>query len=58
MILKKIHFKEDLYESERIECTEKCAVLHRFLCIEEHREEDQGLRIKGKGHKSQLSEVR
>jgi len=37
MILEKFYFKESLYASERIGCTEQCALMHNFLCIRESR---------------------
>jgi hypothetical protein len=36
IILEKIHFREDLYAIGKTECTEKCAVLHRLLCIRDN----------------------
>lgn len=33
IILGRLHFEEGLYASGKIECTEKCALMHIFLCI-------------------------
>ena len=51
IILEKYYFKKGLYTSGRIECTENCAFMHIFLCIQRPENEDQGL-------ENQKSEIR